>query len=343
MPSPKALELDGKKEIYSRHLGVDLTMYVKDRREKCSHCNKYGESYSIFDLLTMPPLDQRGFGDIKRCVITAADKENNLIADANGNLIPDVPGATVSILELPKTHIAIQYLEQRGFDIPTIASHFDVQYCYRENPRGFYGSIGNYFRTTPQSRIIFNMWINGVRKGWQARIIDYKNEYGVHYYWHPYALEWFPYSYNLDGTSILFPGVTAMKIRKYIIATGTKASEVLMGYDAVVKNGNPTLVVVEGVLDAAKLGPIAVSVQGKTFSDAHANLIACAMKEGQRVFKKVVVIGDNDTAGNNLVKETFIKIGKIGIPIQEAKLPPQYKDLGEMSYYDTKQFITPYL
>jgi hypothetical protein len=112
-----------------------------------------------------------------------------------------------------------------------------------------------------------------------------------------------------------------------------------MGYDAAKTTTSGAFVIVEGVLDAAKLGIPAMSSQGKWFSDDQAKLLSNTFDDlGARIFKKGYVIGDNDPSGSKLVEYTIAACTKQGIPITEIKLD-NYEDPGEMPEVEARDLV----
>jgi hypothetical protein len=344
MPSPEALRLDGAKEVYSRHLGVNLTLALDEGRDWCAKCNKYGKAFGLDDLLNMPTLEERNIQHVKRSTIYTGNSQS-LEPDENGNMVPRSPGDVVPVNELPPEHPALEFLRYRGFttryDLNMLYEQFTTSFCWKENPKGYYGRLPHGFRKTPQNRLIFYMTINGVRRGWQTRILE-KVENNVFFYYHPYTHEWVPVKYRANEKSPWIPiqGFENFKPSKYVIGAGTDRNGTLMGYDAARTTNTGAFIIVEGVLDAAKLGIPAIASQGKWFSDEQAKLLSNTLnpETGHRVFQKGYVIGDNDPSGSKLVEYTQAACVKQGIPITEIKLEG-YEDPGEMPINEAREFV----
>ena len=200
---PECLMKDGRKALNDRKLAVNA-----DRRfgtgkyasrvgqydtDFAGFCMKQSKGFNISDLLAMPPLKDRGFPDVPSTV-TKPSTGRCIIPDGKGNMIPDHPGEVVPLLELPAEHPAVRYLTNRRFDIARLHQQFRVSFCFREAPENpamdrYYRKLPCGFRDTPQNRIIFYADVNGVQRGWQARIIEYVDG-DIKYYLHPYANQW---------------------------------------------------------------------------------------------------------------------------------------------------------
>jgi DNA primase len=88
--------------------------------------------------------------------------------------------------------------------------------------------------------------------------------------------------------------------------------------------------VCEGPLDAGRLGPPAVAVCGKFFSEEQAGLLADA-------FDVLIVVPDNDAAGSKLPEYVAHWIGATRRVV--VVNPPAYcKDSGEMTSTETQLF-----
>jgi hypothetical protein len=79
-----------------------------------------------------------------------------------------MPGECFRVDELEKTHPAVAYLEDRGFDVRELGETWDVAFCKRAE--GIYANAGR--------RIVIPIQSQALRVGWQARYvgeIDWKH------------------------------------------------------------------------------------------------------------------------------------------------------------------------
>jgi hypothetical protein len=72
-----------------------------------------------------------------------------------------MPGECSRVDELEKTHPAVAYLEDRGFDVRELGETWDVTYCKRAE--GIYANAGR--------RIVVPIRFLDLRVGWQARYV----------------------------------------------------------------------------------------------------------------------------------------------------------------------------
>ena len=282
--------------------------------------------------------------------VTGADSSKCLVYDENKNLIPDGPGEVISLLNLSKDHVSVKYLQDRGFDITSLVGQFNCSWCFEEAPESkdmgrFYKNLPGGFKDTSRCRIIFEAWIDGVRKGWQARMLDRTVNNVVEIY-HPYDEE-FVKVFELDPetkkpSTLLLGNDTnpkAFDISKYKTGFGVKRTQVLLGFDAMLQwnkeNNKSVAVLVEGPLDAGKLGPPAVSMMGKFLSEGQANLF-------KNKIDKVLFIRDNDAAGLETSKKVIDLLQRYVKVVKPLELPRQFKDLGEMSMDEAAAFVEPY-
>lgn len=137
--SPICLERHGIVELSKQHLALNAEKYLclgsfaRQRgtynQDSAARCMKTGKNYRVSDLLVMPPLAVRGIQVKAEFKTTVNDTSRALVQDAKGNWVPDVPGTTVSLLDLPKDHPAVQYLTRRRYDIPTLVEQFACSFC----------------------------------------------------------------------------------------------------------------------------------------------------------------------------------------------------------------------
>ena len=370
LPSPECLKTDGRKEIQSKHLTVNASRYkqtddwvqkhgyLKDDMAKdfSAVCHKTDTKYKVSDLLNerkYPTLEKRGLPNISSKIIQAATQRSaSLVDDGKGNLVPIDPGVVVPINSLPPFHPAVTYLKDRNYDLDLLYTQFKCSFCTQETNEDaekgiLYKRLPLDFKDTPQGRIVFYSFINGVQVGWQARIIE-RVEGTIKYYFHPYKNSWVAAEQkNLDtgkweplpDIEIKLQGYDILwKPSKYKTAFGMLRNETLMGLDAAIEFNRklglkkPTACIVEGPLDAARIGPGAIALLGKYMSERHADLLVSK-------FKKLIVVADNDKAGREMADRIRQLMSERRIEIVFIDIPEQYKDVGEMSYSDAVSLI----
>jgi hypothetical protein len=147
----------------------------------------------------------------------------------------DLPGMCIPLHSLPFDHPSRAYLQSRRFDPDELSKLWNVHYCQSTavDENGFIPGT-NIRAHLVQGRIIFPVYRAGVMVGFQARVIG---DHQVKYY--------------------TMPGLR----KQYMLYNGDRAK----GYDFGV--------VVEGVLDAIRVGPQAVALLGKTMSWRQRELI----------------------------------------------------------------------
>jgi hypothetical protein len=226
-------------------------------------------------------------------------------------------------------HPARVYLASRNFDVDLLTDQFGITYCEQERNDIFYRKLLNGFRATPQCRIVFYIIQNGVVKGWQARILEIEHDDKV-WYFHPYKKQWIAVAQIIpDSKPAPLPGWEGWDPAKYILAHGCLRNECLMGYDAALEyhrhsTGPRWCGLVEGPLDAGRVGPPMMATMGKYFSEAQAQLI----RDGK--FSPVIYFADDDAAGakaKEYVHKQFAAFGMSHI-LKIVNAPLGYKDLG---------------
>jgi len=327
MACPYCLEIDGVKELESRHLSINADKYLglgswKRRRgtfdgEACAYCMKESRPVPMEYLHNCPPLAERGIRASKARVFEAKN-DPILEQDKNGNMVPESPGVEIPINVLPKDHVAVEYVLRRGLDPDELWDTFEATYCVQEKPEDrvlgrFYRQLALGFRDTPQGRLILYVYVNGVRSAWQARIIDrvVGDRYEI---WHPYDNVWTPVSVrDASGEFQLIKAIQdypkKWKISKYKTATGSARNRLLMGFDHALRMYKDTPkkdrvgFLTEGPLDVANLGAPSVALLGKFVSDQQSRLLAGA-------FGRILYIYDNDKYGRESAKKAERIIGK---------------------------------
>lgn len=373
LPSPACLEVDGRKELQSKHLTVNASRYLeldggwtkkltgknKDK-DFSAICHKTDTRYRVSDLLNpskYPPLEKRGINNVHTHVTNTANNSSaSLVDDGTGNMIPIGPGLVTPITELPPRHPAVEYLTNRGYDLNMLYQQFNCSYCTAETPEDdtkgiYYKKLPADFRDTPQGRIIFYVLMNGVQVGWQARIID-RVVGDTKEYLHPYSNRWVPMEHKdritnkwttLPGVDVCTERYTCLwKPSKYKTAFGAMRNQLVMGYDAalvwnrLMKFPKPIAILGEGPLDAGRFGLGGVAMLGKYLSDFQADSIA-------RKFKKLIVVSDNDKAGMEATQRIKEVMADKMVELVFAEIPSNYKDAGDITTMDALHLIGRYL
>lgn len=334
MASPYCLENYGTDELHKLHLAVNIEKYFTEGVTYVGMCMKSGETYDLLDLLSMPPLSDRGYEHQSQVILKKEQDLQHLEHDEHGNLVPKSPGQVRSILELPESHPALRYLRSRNFDPAVLSKQMDVCYCEAERDDTFYRRLPGGFRVTPQGRLIFYIRQNGIYRGWQGRVLELSHD-GIIYYWHPYKKDWVPVlQENPDGKPIPLPGYEGWDMAKYYIAPGTARNECLMGYDSAIEfcESSPVryCVLAEGALDIGRVGPPGMGLLGKHMSDVQADLLM------QGRFSRILYVRDRDEAGAKAEQSVRRQMEKLNMNdrLIVTEPPGFYKDLGEVPTHE---------
>lgn len=360
MASPLGLDEDGMVELTKRHLYVNADKYFglgKWRNlfgtydaDLVANDIKRGIGMKVSDLLSMVPLEERGYRRpvFREDITIKADKVKFLRPDGKGNMIPDDPGDTLPVNELPSWHESVRYLKDRGFDPDLMVKFCEMSWCFKEKPEDrvlgrFYGRTAGGFKKTPQGRLIFYCYINGVRVGWQARVLDRTTEEGKFYY-HPYQKQWVQTHVRIAGELVPLPGYEKENFDpgKYVNGLGCTRNAMMIGMDHAIKwnNDNPstgarTVILTEGPLDAARLAAWpSVAILGKYLSDTQAAHIS-------KNFDRVLYAMDNDEAGNSSLGVIMRKLADKDLV--QVTIPKPYKDPGEMPQNEADKMILSYI
>ena len=366
-PCPHCLELDGEKEIHSRHMAINATAYLAQTRtmapsryrkstRKVFYCVKEGKSYEFDEIMNMTSVTER-LPFLK--VSTKAPKEitvTNIKKETlpDGSTVPFLPGDCIPVTDLPANHPGRLYLEERGYDLQSLYDQFYCCWCEKERPENedegiFYKRWGQGFRDTPQGRIVFFLYVNGLRAGWQARLLE-RTHQGVKEVWHPYRQQWEPAFFMQENkwvtNGVFDDPVKGRKFKpaKYKTAAGCNKNELLMGYDAAVAYWDKKsyeeqrdipkeeryIIICEGPLDAARFGPPAVAVLGSNFTQVQARLVEAR-------FKICVAATDNDDAGHKCAQEIIDKLAGTGVIVKRLLTPAN--DPGDMSHEDLHKLL----
>lgn len=373
LPDPDLLRIDGMKELYSKHLALNADKYLgigaydideyptkenqilynkyrrKNKEVPSAVSMKTKKVYMVSDLMAYVPISKRHslFSDVKAKVITGSVRKR-LVYDENGNLVPEWCGSVTPLHDLPANHPAVEYLANRGYNIHLLEDQFECCYCHEALPesRGegrYYSRLPGGMVNSPQGRIIFTIRMNGVRLGYQSRCID-KWVGDKYYFWAP-SQKWMLIKKRLPDGSIeeIYPPDAnfpkGFDPHKYLNATGSERNKLLMGFDAAVEFNKARpfnkryCVLVEGPLDAARIGTPAIALLGKSMSPYQA-------AEIRKNFARVITVMDNDAAGQQCLRKIYQQLPST--PIVEAELPKHVKDVGELTYMEAYNLISPY-
>ena len=251
-------------------------------------------------------------------------------------------------VELRKMHLAVnvtKYLRD-GQDRCALCMKTSTPYTMA-HPDMYYRSLPGQFSDGPAGRIIFYIDQEGINRGWQSRILELDVEEGediARYYFNVTYKQWVPVyrrrreeekftdAHLVDGYEKWNPG-------KYVLGLGTKRNSCLMGFDAAVRwhDNHPGAYgrycfLVEGGLDAGRIGPPAIAALGKHFSAEQAKLVAM-------YFTRVIHIKDNDAAGEvgrEKVKNQLSRHPAVRLDLADP--PAGMKDIWEMTYEAASQF-----
>lgn len=343
LPSPICLDEYGADELHKMHLAVNVSLYFNGSgdQDRCAMCMKTSTPYTVSDLLSMEPLDKRGY-ELKPAVLKVAKTNlESMEYDANGVLIPKSPGEVVPVYELPEDHPAQMYLRSRNYDPMMLWHQFRLSFCTKEHEGVYYRRMLNGFRASPQNRIVFFIDVGGINRGWQSRILDVvRND--VKYYYHTYTNRWIPVLKKAGEKWVPVSDVWASWDEvKYAISAGCHRNECLLGFDAAV-DWNSTLppeqrwcVLSEGPLDAGRVGIPGLSMMGKSLSPQQCKLIADQ-------FAHVLYVKDVDKAGEQAeasVRRRFAELQGTTPPRLIVEAPSYGKDLGDMTPEDARAFV----
>lgn len=243
------------------------------------------------------------------------------IDPTSGVACPPPPGIVIPLTELGDPfHPAIEYLTQRNYDIQKLQDQFKCGFCVTEYPdrtNGIaYRKMPGAWKDTPQHRIIFHSMIDGVPMTWQGRVIEKVSADGLHKLMlNPYKIpyEWDVVAVRANHSASWMPvppfdAVSedgALKFNPSKYRTAKWSTRELMGWDAACKRAaedpDPLkwIVLCEGPLDAARVGPGGVAVIGSSLSQENITRIAAR-------FNIVYTAFDTDTAGRAATE----KVGK---------------------------------
>jgi hypothetical protein len=306
-------------------------------------CMKEGTGYKGKTLLGMPPVSTRLKQKVSTTlfVLNSTSKEHILEEDEHGNKFPFGPGECIPLKDLKPDHMARWYLENRGYDVGFLYDKFRTSFCKTEltptTENGvYYPYLIKDWKDTPQGRVVFFGYMNGIRKGWQARLIEAEDDEGNIYYYHPYKHEMVKVATGKgkSGKPHFIPELTPAKFKwppsKYKNGTGQSKSGIWMGYDPYIEHikdiprKDRHAVLTEGPLDAARFGFEGLPMCGPTVSYVQASKI----KESTDL---VFYARDNDDTGKASVTKAVEMLSSVGLQVVLIAPPDKYKDFGEMS------------
>lgn len=305
--------MPGRKLRMSELLAQDALRTERDGRSGVCMRTRQSRKphfFSVTELMQMQSVTER-HPDIhtKAMVVGQADsaeRESFWVPDpVSGVLCPPPPGMVTPVTELPDNHPAVVYLKGRGYDLEKLYQQFKCSFCTEEYPESkprkiFYRKMQDGWKDTPQHRIIFYSMIRGAPLTWQARLIEMV-EGNERWMLHPYKMNrgpsnmspHAPFVYSLTHTrpnaaSAWIPASPydekdaegALKFQPSKYRTAKHSSREMMGWDAAVeradKDDNPQkwCVLVEGPLDAARVGPGGIALIGSSINPANADLVA---------------------------------------------------------------------
>jgi hypothetical protein len=335
---------------------------TQTRDEKSSICMRTRQSknphrFKVSALLSMATVHERHPDIMTKADVVgqvgSAEREAHWEVDPeSGVLVPPPPGTVVAITALSPDHPAVTYLTSRGYSPQKLWEQFRCSFCVEEYPEGengiYYRKMPGGWKDTPQNRVIFYSLVKGVPLTWQARYPEKVSENGLNKFMlHPYRTEevtrwshvatranpqsaWIPVSpfdeVNQEGTLRFQPS-------KY--RTAKYSQRQMMGWDAAVKRANDDpnphkwVVLCEGPLDAARVGPGGVALIGSSISPDNAEKVAST-------FNIVFTAFDEDKAGKGATEKVgrMLMGSKCRAPVIQLVIPlpiPSGKDIGEMT------------
>lgn len=363
IPDPELLQEDGPKELSSKHLYINLSKFAAEGHNHAARCVKTNKFYNIKDLLEMRPIEMRHRDrsykwylswDPEPFLKNYKNKDILSAAMVFGDTSPSEstwvsPGELIPVDALPVNHPAVAYLNDRGFtDMTSLVKQFNTSFCVKENPQLKHLKLGKDTKDyvvdpfkffTPQGCLIFTALQLGKPKLWQARVLD--RQVGndkllyAHFVDDPYGRISGYYKVaekDSQGKFIPIEGVyPSIAKKKYYLSPGSKAGNVLMGFDAAREfnlertPGSRVIGLCEGVMDAARMGPPFCAYLGGSLSVGQLKLISNGM------FDRIILAVDHDTVGNSTASKLRRSISMLGgISVDELDYPLAYKDLGEI-------------
>jgi hypothetical protein len=296
--------------------------------------------FSVSELKTMSSITER-HPDIATSAkvvggLGSADREEHWEKDpTSGKMCPPPPGELIPITELPHDHPGVEYLLARGFNLGKLYDQFRCSWCVKEYPYGqngiFYRKMPGGWKDTSQHRIIFHSLRGGVPLTWQARYPERISEDGKEKYaLNPYAdpFEWDHVATRANASAAWIPvppfdevderGTLRFQPSKY--RTAKYSSREMIGWDAAMKRAQEDpqdikwVVLCEGPLDAARVGPGGVGLIGSSISPENAALVAYN-------FDIVYTAFDVDKAGRDATERITVYQSSNHFPFRATDMP----------------------
>lgn len=365
MASPAKLASSGDKELTSRHLAVNADRYYArgdywgPRRgqydpQLSAMCMSTSTPYTVSDLLAMPPLAERGIEPTAEGV-KVQNVKKFLVPDGKGNMVPEGPGEVVKLTDLPEDHPAVVYLQGRHYNLELLQLQFNAHFCVKELPkdsdeevRRFYKRLPLLGYDTPQNRIIFFAYEQGVHLGWQGRVLDHMDDAGRRWVLHPYTNEWVHVETKVEGRDKLVPvdeialSEIDWDLSKYKFGRSCSRNSMIMGLDAAIEWNQMmgmkkrTAILGEGPLDAGRWGPPAVALLGKFMSPNQAEILF-------KYFDQVLYVSDSDSYGMKSRKRVGQLFYGKRTELEFLDLPAGKKDPGELTPDIAWGMVKPFL
>jgi len=199
------------------------------------------------------------------------------------------PGEMHNISALKNGHPALKYLNERNIS-HSLADESGIKYC----SKGYFDFCSR--MGTTSGRIIFPVFMNKKLMGWQARQIEVKaNE--SRFIWKGETQRW--WETQIIELSTGEKKYEDYNVPKYYTCPGMQRSSCLLNFDSATNNRN-FVVVVEGPIDALKVGKNSVATFGKQLTNNQVRLI-------KSNWSRVLMILDSEINPN---EEWFRKLEK---------------------------------
>jgi hypothetical protein len=302
---PKCLDAYGARELSSRHLSFNLDKYFRTGAwtpkigrpgpKGYAQCMKEHGNFSIADLLSYEPLDQRGYRNNARGPVVI-DRSESTYLDVHGRTVPLPPGVCIPVDNLPYDHPCQEFLRERDLDPVMLSTQFGACFCDegRLEQAGDYTWLPNKsWRNTSQGRLIVFSIMQGSKVAWQSRVIQRGDTY-----LHPYTGE-----YVTPPT----------KPVHYMTGKGGLRNRQLCGFDNALANilpgdDSPICVLTEGPLDAARFPRNGMAILGKYLSREQALMIRLYFKRALLAFD-----AGTDKAGADLHEQAMRQLHEVGV------------------------------
>lgn len=220
-----------------------------------------------------------------------------------------LPGACVSLRDLPINHPGVEYVKSRKFDPYELADVWGISYCVTapEDDRGFVPGTGAYAKLV-RDRLIIPIYWGGKLAGWQARSLEPRPS--VKYY--------------------TCPGMN----KSMLLYNGDRAKQFSFG------------VVVEGVTDCWRVGERGVALLGKTLSQYQLQMLYNFWSRGGCCLMLDPDAHERDKQHPDRPSAVEIALSKINAKgFKEGFFdvcPPQGEDPGSMTNVNIWALITGY-